>query len=518
MNARRGVCVALPLFVWGGLLFAPVSWRTVLAGLVALVVAGAVDYRWHGEDAKKDKEGKVIPARDPDPRSRFSKPLFFTALMVWVYTVCAFLTEVNGSALAWWVLPGMLAWPSLWWWAVIALDWEPKAEAPTEDREKGPVIRRKSGINALPIGRDIAENRVYRMPFGPGMHTLVVGQTGSGKGGLIWAMACTLLPYQKQGIVEMYGIDPKLGMEMSKASWVFKELLWENDHGDGFYDRVVDFLEDRVVDMKRRAAIARNMGVDKLEPSAEYPLQVIIIDELVELTMMMPSELRRRFTEAVTSLLTMGRAPGYVVVGLTVNAREDVLGAIREYFVNVVGMSMRTATDVDVAFGPTMRKEYDLKCHKIVPRVEVGRCYVVDRELQLAVLIQVDNYTADRIRSFRAKYGTYDDKMIAAGDVEREVVDGVDVEYVEPEPAHLSLIEKVADWWPKARRRAPGWVHVEDIAAQFGVSVEEVKADLDAVGIVPSKQTARSMIDGKQTGKDAVRWPDVEPWARSDAA
>ena len=509
MSVKRGVSAALPLFVWGGLLFAPVSWRTMLACLVAVVVLGAVDYRWHGEDARKDKDGKTIPARDPDPRMRFSKPLFFTALMAFGYSFVAWFASVNSLGLAWWVFLGMIGWPSLWWWAVIALDWEPKQDAPEDDREKDPVIRRKSGINALPIGRDMATNTVYRLPFDPGQHTLVVGQTRSGKSGLIWAITCCLLPYQKKGEVEMYGIDPKLGMEMCKASWVFKELIFETEEDTGFRERVVEHMEWHVGQMKMRGHKARARGLDNLPPSVEFPMQVIYIDELLDMTLLMSADLKKRFDLALIALLTQGGALGYQIVGLTQNARKEVLDLIRDFFVNVIGLSLPKSSDVDVAFGADVRKEYGIKCDKIHLPAGRGEAYIADRGYRRGVHLKVDHYPTARINSFRSKYGTYDDKVIVGEPEPVEVGEGVEVERGEYQRP-FTFIERVADVWPTARRRDPGRVHVDDLSTLLGMPVSALRDELEAVGIVPEVGSAGRLFEKGGSAKLAVSWPQVE--------
>ena len=48
-----------------------------------------------------------------------------------------------------------------------------------------------------------------------GAHLLVVGATGSGKGSVIWSLICALAPGIRDGLVQVWAVDPKGGMELA---------------------------------------------------------------------------------------------------------------------------------------------------------------------------------------------------------------------------------------------------------------------------------------------------------------
>jgi DNA segregation ATPase FtsK/SpoIIIE, S-DNA-T family len=71
-------------------------------------------------------------------------------------------------------------------------------------------------LAALPVsvGEDGLVHRVRLL----GAHLLVVGATGSGKGSVIWSMIAALGPGIRDGLVQVWAIDPKGGMELAPGA------------------------------------------------------------------------------------------------------------------------------------------------------------------------------------------------------------------------------------------------------------------------------------------------------------
>ncbi|MFU8855351.1 FtsK/SpoIIIE domain-containing protein, partial [Micromonospora sp. SL1-18] len=67
-------------------------------------------------------------------------------------------------------------------------------------------------FTALPVGRredgDGYDLRLF------GTQVLVVGATGSGKGSVIWSVVRSLAAGVTSGLVQIWGLDPKGGMEL----------------------------------------------------------------------------------------------------------------------------------------------------------------------------------------------------------------------------------------------------------------------------------------------------------------
>ena len=141
LNVRRVFTAALPLFAWGGLSFAPASLMLSGVFLASSVVVGVVDYHWDGDDAKKGKDGKTIPATDPDPRRRFTRPLLLLSLAGLVGSVLSWFGAVFGLMLSWWVPLALLGVPTLWLWAVVIFGWGGDAEARDVDAAPEPKPR-----------------------------------------------------------------------------------------------------------------------------------------------------------------------------------------------------------------------------------------------------------------------------------------------------------------------------------------------------------------------------------------
>ena len=116
---------------------------------------------------------------------------------------------------------------------------------------------------------------MYRLPL-LGNHVLLPGETGAGKSALIWSIIDQLAPAIADGIVELWGIDPK-AMELAAGEPLFARMAHKNPAD------YADTLEDAVVVMQGRQIRLR--GVTRLhQPSPAEPLIVILIDELAALT------------------------------------------------------------------------------------------------------------------------------------------------------------------------------------------------------------------------------------------
>jgi len=88
----------------------------------------------------------------------------------------------------------------------------------------------------------------------------------------------------------------------------------------------------------------------KITPSPAMPLNVIVIDELAYLSAMVPDKkLRDRGQVAIGTILVLGRATGYSLVGCSQDPRKEVLG-FRDYFPTRVALGMPSPM-VDLVLG-----------------------------------------------------------------------------------------------------------------------------------------------------------------------
>jgi S-DNA-T family DNA segregation ATPase FtsK/SpoIIIE len=104
---------------------------------------------------------------------------------------------------------------------------------------------------------------------------------------------------------------------------------------------MVVLLEDAVHGMQRRAAALRTSGERCLTPTPEDPLIVLVVDELAALVAYITdAPLRKRAADALSLLLSQGRAPGVCVLGASQDVRKETVG-MRDLFPGRIGL--RTA-------------------------------------------------------------------------------------------------------------------------------------------------------------------------------
>ena len=185
-------------------------------------------------------------------------------------------------------------------------------------------------LTALPVamGEDGLVHRVRLL----GAHLLVVGATGSGKGSVIWSLVAALAPGIRDGLVQVWAVDPKGGMELAPGRALFTRFVYGDPDDNTLYE--LDFahvLEDAVFVMRRRQATLR--GRTRLHtPTMAEPLVVVVIDELASLTAyVVDRDAKRRITAALSLLLSQGRAVGVSVVGAVQDPRKDVI-SMRDLF------------------------------------------------------------------------------------------------------------------------------------------------------------------------------------------
>lgn len=201
------------------------------------------------------------------------------------------------------------------------------------------------------VGED---GQVWRLQL-VGSHVLVVGATGAGKGSVVWSLLHQLAPSIRAGLVQVWAVDPKGGMELAAGQPLFDRFC----HGDsdtpaGYETTFADLLEDAVAVMRRRQDRLR--GVTRLhQPSVVEPLVVVIVDELAALTGWITDRtVKKRIEAALGLLLSQGRAVGVVVVGAVQDPRKDVL-PMRDLFPTRIALRLNEAEQVGLVLGPGSR-------------------------------------------------------------------------------------------------------------------------------------------------------------------
>jgi S-DNA-T family DNA segregation ATPase FtsK/SpoIIIE len=182
-----------------------------------------------------------------------------------------------------------------------------------------------------------------------GRHILVAGVSDAGKSSVMWAVLRALAPWIRRGLVQVFGIDPKGGMELGRAPGLFHTLVWTNGTD------AVELLEHVATLTRQRAEALRQQGTRKWTPASGQPFVLLIIDELADVIAYQPdTTLRKRANAALQSILAQGRAPGVCVIGQIQDPRKQILDC-RHLFSVKIAMRLDEAEQVDMVLGEGVR-------------------------------------------------------------------------------------------------------------------------------------------------------------------
>lgn len=183
-----------------------------------------------------------------------------------------------------------------------------------------------------------------------GSHLLVAGSTGAGKASVAWSLIWALAPSIRSGLVQVFGIDPKGGMELGKAPGVFQRLVRDNG------DDAVELLEHVATLTRQRAEVFATAGRRSWTPEAGQPFVLLVVDELADLIAYQPDrKLRERANLALQSIASQGRAPGVAVLGQLQDPRKSVVD-FRHLFPARIALRLDEPTQVDMVLGDGVRE------------------------------------------------------------------------------------------------------------------------------------------------------------------
>ena len=207
-------------------------------------------------------------------------------------------------------------------------------------------------LKALPVARTATgETATMRLLYS---HLLLVGATGSGKGSVLWSIFRTLAPGIKDRTVELWGIDPKGGMEFGAGETMFSRLVGHEDDPDA---AIAELLVDAYKMMRARARHMKTTGTRKFTPTPGEPVYVIAIDEYLQLAMTITDPKKRDIVnKMLVRLLSQGRACGFVIIAACQLAQKEALKAIRDLFPLRVCLRATDADMVDMTLGDGARK------------------------------------------------------------------------------------------------------------------------------------------------------------------
>jgi S-DNA-T family DNA segregation ATPase FtsK/SpoIIIE len=215
------------------------------------------------------------------------------------------------------------------------------------DRLAKPVpalpVPQEVDFTAVPVGV-CEDGSPWTVPL-LGTHLLVAGATGSGKGSVVWSLLRALAEPIHFGLVRVWGLDPKGGMELSLGGPLFTRLAYADPPA------LVGLLEDAVTVLRARAQRLRELGIRRHEPTVALPLILLVVDELAAVTAYLPDrDLKRRAETALQLLLSQGRACGVLVIAEVQDPGKDVV-TFRDLFPLRIGLRLVEDVQIDMALG-----------------------------------------------------------------------------------------------------------------------------------------------------------------------
>jgi S-DNA-T family DNA segregation ATPase FtsK/SpoIIIE len=205
-----------------------------------------------------------------------------------------------------------------------------------------PATGQDVDLGGLPIGR-CEDGSVWRLPL-LGSHVLLGGATGSGKSSVLWSLLRALAPAIRDGLVCVWAVDPKGGMELAPGAGLFSRVA-DDDPAD-----MALLLEDAVELMRERARRLKG-HTRRHSPSMGEPLVLVVVDELAALIAYATDrDVRRRAGQALSMLLTQGRAVGVLVIAAVQDPRKEIL-PFRDLFPTRVALRLVEDLAVDMVLG-----------------------------------------------------------------------------------------------------------------------------------------------------------------------
>ncbi|MGH4024557.1 MAG: FtsK/SpoIIIE domain-containing protein [Pseudonocardiaceae bacterium] len=181
-------------------------------------------------------------------------------------------------------------------------------------------------------------------------HVLVAGVSDAGKSSVVWAVLRALAPWIRAGWVQVFGIDPKGGMELGRAPAPFQRLVCTNG------TEAVELLEHVATLTRQRAEGLREQCTRKWSAHSGQPFVLLVVDELADVIAYLPDHsLRKRANAALQSIVSQGRAPGVCVIGQLQDPRKQVI-EFRHLFPVRIAMRLDEPEQVDMVLGDGVRE------------------------------------------------------------------------------------------------------------------------------------------------------------------
>lgn len=248
-------------------------------------------------------------------------------------------------------------------------------------------------LAAVPVG--VQENGRPWLVRLTGRHLLVAGATGAGKGGVVWSLVAGIGPAIRDGLVQLWVVDPKGGMEFGAGHHLFSRFAYDTS------EATLTLLRDAASVLAERAERLRGVARQHI-PSPAEPLIAVVIDEIASLTAYITDrKIKTEVEQLLGLLLSQGRAVGVSVIACVQDPSKDVL-ALRQLFPTRIGLRLTEATQTAMVLGQAAR-DRGAQC-ELIPDSLPGVGYVVEDGSAEVTRVRAFHVTDDEVARISSSY------------------------------------------------------------------------------------------------------------------
>ncbi|MGH3937560.1 MAG: FtsK/SpoIIIE domain-containing protein [Pseudonocardiaceae bacterium] len=250
-----------------------------------------------------------------------------------------------------------------------------------------PEDSRDVDLTALGVGEDeYGQDFTIRLP---GRCLLVAGTMGAGKGSLIWAPLRGIGPMIRDGLVRVWVIDLKGGMETARGRALFAE--WASDVTGAL--RILRAFRDH---MRARQALLKAARLRNFTLSVDTPFEWLVIDELAMLSAYADRVEVREAMSLLGEIQTQGRAIGFGVAAYVQEPTKDIVDT-RDLFTERVCLAVTSASHVDMVLGEGARDRGALADQIPLDEDHAGIGFVVAQRSRRITRIRASYVTDEEI-------------------------------------------------------------------------------------------------------------------------
>lgn len=263
-------------------------------------------------------------------------------------------------------------------------------------------------LAGIPVGRhEDGTDWQFRLL---GTHVLIAGATGAGKGSVIWSLLRGLAGRVQDGLVQVWAIDPKGGMELGPGRPLFTRFE------DSTPEAMCELLEELVTVKDARAKALAAHGLRKHTATPDSPHILAVVDELATLTAFAERKVTQRIDRALGLLLTQGRACGITVLAAVQDPGKDVVGW-RDLFPTRLAMRLDNPIQVDMVLGDGARDQGARADHisELTPGVAYMRVEGTRAIRRVRASYLTDDDIADLARTYPAPASTWRLQLVDDG-------------------------------------------------------------------------------------------------------